>query len=129
MPITSRMIAEKRSGNFHISQSPPGWVTRDYGQESYAGEYVTVEGALSVASVLSAFTILMEDTASLPLITYRRLTRGKERNVNSPYYILLHDMPNPEHTSMVYREFIMGHLLGWGNHFSQKIWDRRGVPA
>jgi len=127
MPITSRMIAEKRSSTFHVSQSPPGWVTRGYGQESYAGEDVTVEGALSVASVLSAFTILMEDTASLPLITYRRLTRGKERDVNSPYYVLLHDMPNPEHTSMVYREFIMGHLLGWGNHFSQKIWDRRGV--
>jgi HK97 family phage portal protein len=69
----------------------------------------------------------MEDTASLPLITYRRLARGKERNPNSPYYVLLHDMPNPEHTSIVYREFIMGHLLGWGNHFSQKIWDNRGV--
>jgi HK97 family phage portal protein len=127
MPLTSRMIAERRSDSFHVSQSPPGWVVRGYGQESYSGETVTVEGALSVASVLSAFTILMEDTASLPLITYRRLTRGKERDVNSPYYILLHDMPNPEHTSMVYREFIMGHLLGWGNHFSQKIWDRRGV--
>lgn len=126
MPLTSRMIVEKRS-TFHVSQSPPGWVVKGYGQESYAGEYVTVEGALSVASVLSAFTILMEDTASLPLITYRRLKRGKERDVNSPYYILLHDMPNPEHTSLVYREFIMGHLLGWGNHYSQKIWDRRGI--
>lgn len=127
MPITPRMISEKRASIFHVSQQPPGYVTRGYGQESYAGEDVTVEGALSVASVLSAFTILMEDTASLPLITYRRLTRGKERDVNSPYYVLLHDMPNPEHSSMVYREFIMGHLLGWGNHFSQKIWDRRGI--
>lgn len=113
--------------SFHVSLSPPGWVVKGYGQESYAGENVTVEGALSVASVLSAFTILMEDTASLPLIVYRRLKRGKERDTSSPYYMLLHDMPNPEHTSMVYREFIMGHLLGWGNHFSQKIWDRRGV--
>lgn len=126
MPLTPAMI-QKRSDTFHVSQSPPGWVVKGYGQESYAGEDVTVEGALSVASVLSAFTILMEDTASLPLITYRRLKRGKERDYESPYYALLHDMPNPEHTSMVYREFIMGHLLGWGNHFSQKIWDRRGV--
>jgi HK97 family phage portal protein len=120
------MILEKRS-TFHVSQQPPGWVVKGYGEESYSGESVTVEGALSVASVLSAFTILMEDTASLPLITYRRIKRGKERDLDSPYYVLLHDMPNPEHTSMVYREFIMGHLLGWGNHFSQKIWDRRGV--
>lgn len=112
---------------FHVSQQPPGWVVQGYGEESYAGEHVTVEGALSVGSVLAAFTILMEDTASLPLITYRRLKRGKERDPNSPYYALLHDNPNPEHTSVVYREFIMGHLLGWGNHYSQKIWDRKGV--
>lgn len=116
-----------RSSSFHVSQQPPGWVVQGYGEESYAGENVTVEGALSVASVLAAFTILMEDTASLPLITYRRLTRGKERAFDSPYYLLLHDAPNPEHTSIVYREFIMGHLLGWGNHYSQKIWDRKGV--
>lgn len=113
--------------SFHISQQPPGWVVNGYGQESYAGEYVTVEGALSVAAVLAAFTILMEDTASLPFITYRRLKRGKERAYESPYYALLHDQPNPEHTSMIYREFIMGHLLGWGNHYSQKIWDRKGI--
>lgn len=112
---------------FHVSQQPPGWVVKGWGEESYAGENVTVEGALSVGSVLAAFTILMEDTASLPLITYRRLKRGKERDPNSPYYVLLHDSPNPEHTSIVYREFIMGHLLGWGNHFSQKIWDRKGT--
>src|SRR5512139_2717077 len=116
-----------RSSTFHVSQTPPGWVVQGYGEESYSGENVTVEGALSVTSVLAGFTILMEDTASLPLITYRRLTRGKERAYDSPMYSLLHDQPNPEHTSLVYREFIMGHLLGWGNHYSQKIWDRRGV--
>ena len=116
-----------RSATFHVSQQPPGWVVQGYGEESFAGENVTVEGALSVTAVLSGFTILMEDTASLPLITYRRLKRGKERAHESPMYALLHDQPNPEHTSMVYREFIMGHLLGWGNHYSQKIWDRNGV--
>ena len=117
----------QRSSTFHVSQEPPGWVIANYGEESYAGENVTVEGALQVTAVLAAFTILMEDTSSLPLITYRRLQRGKERAYESPYYRLLHDEPNPEHTSLVYREFIMGHLLGWGNHYSQKIWDRKGV--
>lgn len=119
-------IFEKRQ-SFHVSQQPPGWVVRGYGEESYAGENVTVEGSLSVTAVMAGFTILMEDTASLPLILFRRLERGKERATTSPYYRLLHDEPNPEHTSMVYREFILGHLLGWGNHYSQKIWDRNGV--
>ncbi|MFZ9151366.1 MAG: phage portal protein, partial [Burkholderiales bacterium] len=43
-----------------------------------------------------------------------------------PYYTLLHDAPNPEHTSMVFRELMMGHLLGWGNFYGQIIWDNRG---
>lgn len=123
MPIN---LTQLRS-TWNVSQQPPGYIVKGYGDESYAGETVTVEGALSVAAVLSAFTILMEDTASLPLMVYKRLERGKERDVNNPMYLLLHDEPNPEHTSMVYREFVMGHLLGWGNHYSQKIWDRRGV--
>lgn len=119
--------SDLRSATFHVSQSPPGWVVQGYGQESYAGEAVTVEGSLSVPSVLSGFTILMEDTSSLPLITYQRLKRGKDRAYDSPYYALFHDQANPEHTSLVYREIIMGHMLGWGNHYSQKIWDRQGV--
>jgi len=125
MPLKPSMIS--RSSTFHVSQEPPGWVVRDYGEDTYAGEDVTVEGALQVTAVLAAFTILMEDTSSLPLITYRRLARGKERAYESPYYRLLHDEPNPEHTSLVYREFVMGHMLGWGNHYSQKIWDRKGI--
>jgi len=97
------------------------------GQESYTGETITVEGALNVTSVLAGFTILMEDIASLPLILYRRLERGKERANRHPYYSLLHDNFNPEHTSMVFREMVTGHMLGWGNFYGQMLWDGRGV--
>lgn len=109
--------------------SPPKWLV-DYlnaGQTSLSGENVSVGTALTVTAVLAGFTILMEDTASLPLITYRRLERGKERATDHPYYRLLHDAPNPEHTSMIFREFIVGHLLGWGNFYGQLIWDSRGI--
>lgn len=94
--------------------------------DTVTGESVTVVGSLSVPAVLGAFTILSEDTASLPLILYRRLERGKERAINNPYYALMHDAPNPEHTSMVFRELMMGHLLGWGNFYAQIIYDSRG---
>lgn len=107
--------------------SPPQWLLDIYSDTSYSGANVTVEGSLSVTAVLAGFSILMEDTASLPLILYRRLDRGKERAPENPYYALMHDAPNPEHTSMVFREFILGHLLGWGNFYAQMIWDRRGV--
>lgn len=117
----------KRSDTFHVSQSPPGHIVRGWGQETYTGEAVTVEGSLSVTAVLAGFTILSEDTASLPLILYRRLKRGKERATDHPYYSLMHDAPNPEHTSMVFREIVTGHLVGWGNFYGQLIWDRKGV--
>lgn len=121
------MLFERRSENFHVSQQPPGWVVRGYGAESYAGEQVTVENALTVPAVLSALTILSQDIASLPLILYRRLPRGKERATDHPLYTLLHDAPNPEMTSVTFRELQIAHILAWGDFFAQKIWDRRGV--
>lgn len=126
MPLSAAMV-QKRSETFHVSQSPPGWVVRGYGEETYAGEAITVEGSLSVTAVLAGFTILAEDTSSLPLLFLHRLKRGKERAVNHRYYALMHDEPNPEHTSMVFREILAGHLVGWGNFYGQLIWDGQGV--
>jgi len=39
---------------------------------------------------------------------------------------LLHDEPNPEMTSFVFRETLMGHLLLWGNAYAQIIRDGSG---
>ena len=119
------MLFEKRSVSL---TSPPDWLVEYLGGgPSYSGENVTVEKSITVPAVMAGFTILAEDTASLPLIIYRRLTRGKERASDHPLYALLHDEPNPEMTSVVFRELIMGHMLGWGNFYAQKIWDGRGV--
>lgn len=121
----ARRLFEQRN----MLTSPPQWLV-DYmsgGESSYSGESVTVTGSLKVTAVMAGFTILCEDTASLPLVVYERKERGKDRALNHPYYFLMHDEPNPEMTSMVFRELIVGHLLGWGNFYAQKIWDRRGV--
>jgi HK97 family phage portal protein len=117
-------LFEKRTADL---ANPPKWLV-DYvnGGDTHTGESVTVERSLTIPGVLAGFSILTEDTASLPLILYRRLARGKERATDLDLYRLMHDEPNPEMTSMVFRELIMGHLLGWGNFFAQKIWDQRG---
>lgn len=127
MPLTASMVYEQRSDTFHVSQQPPGWIVRGYGDDTYAGEPVTIEGSLTVTAVLAGFTILAEDTSSLPLLFLHRLSRGKERATSHRYYALMHDEPNPEHTSMVFREILAGHLVGWGNFYGQLIWDRKGV--
>lgn len=109
--------------------NPPQWLVEylNGGESSYSGESVTVQGSLKVTAVLAGFTVLCEDTSSLPLVVFERMQRGKDRATDHPYYRLMHDEPNPEMTSMVFRELLMGHLMGWGNFFAQKIWDRRGV--
>lgn len=123
--MSLREIIQKRDVSL---TSPPKWLTEYLGVgTSAAGVSVTVPGSLKVTAVLAGFTILCEDTASLPLIMYRRLTRGKERATNHPYYSLLHDTPNAAMTSMSFRELWTAHMLGWGNFYAQMIWDDRGA--
>jgi HK97 family phage portal protein len=94
--------------------------------KSYSEENITVEVSLTVSAVLAAFTILSEDISSLPLLLYARSGRNKFRDTDSAYYRLMHDQPNPEQTSMVFREIMVGHLLAWGNFYGQLIIDKRG---
>lgn len=93
---------------------------------SYSDEEINPEKSLTVSSVLAAFTILSEDLSSLPLLLYSRKGRNKFRAYDSIYYRLMHDQPNPEMSSMVFRELMMGHLLAWGNSYSQIVFDKSG---
>ena len=49
-----------------------------------------------------------------------------ERVPEHPLYFLLHDQPNPEMTSFIFRETLMSHLLIYGNAFAQIIRNGRG---
>ena len=51
---------------------------------------------------------------------------GKEKAVSHSLYRLLHDEPNPEMTSFVFRETLMTHLLLWGNAYAQVIRNGKG---
>ncbi len=44
---------------------------------------------------------------SLPLHLYRYTDKGKERVFDHPLYRILHDEPNEEMTSFVFREVLM----------------------
>ena len=83
--------------------------------------------AMQMTAVYSCVRILSEAVASLPLQFYRYTdTGGKEKAVDHPLYFLLHDEPNPEMTSFVFRETLMTHLLLWGNAYSQIIRNGKG---
>jgi HK97 family phage portal protein len=82
--------------------------------------------AMQTTAVYACVRILSEAVASLLLHVYRYTDTGKERVHNHPLDYLLHDEPNPEMTSFVFRETLMAHLLVFGNAFAQIIRDGYG---
>lgn len=94
---------------------------------STAGKAVTERSAMQMTAVYSCVRILSEAIAGLPLQFYKYTeSGGKEKAVDHPLYFLLHDEPNPEMTSFVFRETLMTHLLLWGNAYAQIIRNGRG---
>ena len=96
------------------------------GSETSAGVEVTPDSSLTYSAVFACVRVIAEDVASLSLLLYRRLARGKERAVEHPLYRLLHDMPNPEMTSQELRETLTGHVALWGNGYAEIERDRGG---
>lgn len=91
-----------------------------------SGKTVNETTAMQTTAVYACVRILAETIASLPLHTYKSKADGKEKARDHPIYYLLSDAPNPEMTSFVFRETLMGHLLLWGNAYAQIIRDGRG---
>ena len=87
-----------------------------------AGKTVTERSALQMTAVYSCVRILAEAVAGLPLHLYRYTDDGgKEKAIDHPLYRILHDEPNSEMSSFVFRETLMTHLLLWGNCYAQII--------
>ncbi len=94
---------------------------------STSGKRVNERSAMQMTAVYSCVRILSEAIASLPLHLYRyNEDGGKEKAIDHPLYFLLHDEPNPEMTSFVFRETLMTHLLLWGNAYAQIIRNGKG---
>lgn len=92
-----------------------------------SGKTVNERTAMQTTAVYSCVRILAESIAGLPVHIYQYIGNGsKEKVVSHPLYSLLHDEPNPEMTSFVFRETLMSHLLLWGNAYAQIIRDGRG---
>lgn len=108
--------------------NPANWLLYALGggTETSAGIKVDEETAMRLTAVYACVRILAESVSSLPLILYRRKGKGKERADDHPLYSIMHDQPNPEMTSMVFRETSMGHLGLWGNSYSGKASNGAG---
>ena len=94
---------------------------------SSSGKSVTERSAMQMTAVYACVRILSEAVAGLPLLFYRYKEDGsKEMAIDTNLYHLLHDEPNPEMSSFVFRETLMTHLLLWGNAYAQIIRNGKG---
>jgi HK97 family phage portal protein len=97
--------------------APPGGMVSG---DLITRQTITDDTAFTADGFLAGIRLIAEDISSLPLILYRRLQPGKERATDHRLYGLLHDAPNAEMTSMVFRETGIGHLYTRGNWFAEK---------
>ena len=92
-----------------------------------SGKFVNERTSMQMTAVYCCVRILSEAVAGLPIHLYRYTdVGGKEKAVDHPLYFLLHDEPNAEMTSFVFRETLMTHLLLWGNAYAQIIRNGKG---
>jgi HK97 family phage portal protein len=122
LPIVSRLFQSRDGPNNSFLGSTYSFF---FGSTT-SGKTVNEITAMQITAVYACVRILSETIASLPLHTYKYTETGKEKAKEHPLYHLLADEPNPEMTSFVFRETLMGHLLLWGNTYAQIIRDGRG---
>lgn len=88
---------------------------------SGSGKSVTAQTAIQLSTVYACVRVISETVASLPLGVYEATNDGNLKAGDHPLYRLIHDEPNAEMTSFVFREVMLAHLLLYGNSYSQII--------
>ena len=93
---------------------------------SGSGKPVNARTAIQVSAVYACVRVIAETVASLPFSVFEQGKTGSQKALDHPLYHILHDEPNPEMTSFVWREAMLTHLLLWGNSYSQIMRAGRG---
>lgn len=116
-----------RSRDHPASDSTNGSAYRFFFGNSTSARRVNERSSMQMTAVYSCVRVLSEAVASLPLHLYKYNGSGnKEKALEHPLYFLLHDEPNAEMISFVFRETLMTHLLLWGNAYAQIIRNGKG---
>lgn len=92
------------------------------GSDSKAGQRVTIETALRVATVLACARVIAEGLAQVPLKLFEESADGRARKPAKDHllYDVLHRKPNPWQTSFEFFETLALHAVLCGSHYSFK---------
>lgn len=78
---------------------------------SESGKAVPLKNAIQISAVYAYVRVIAETVASLPLHVYEATDTGSRKVGEHLLYRLLHDEPNTEMTSFVWRETMLSDLL------------------
>jgi HK97 family phage portal protein len=91
------------------------------GAPAWSGEVVSQDKALNHSVVWACNRIISESVSFLPLSLMQETSKGKFPAVDHPTYQAIQYSPNPEITSMCFRETLTSHCVLGGNAYAQII--------
>lgn len=121
MKLFSKLHSRDRPKNSYQSPS----YSYIFGRSPFAKRRVDDRTAMQHIAVYSCIRVISEAVAQLPLNLYLYTDNGRLKATEHPLFFLLHDAPNSEMTSFVFRETLMAHLLTYGNAYAQIIRNGR----
>ena len=125
--VTDRIIGWLHKRGFLTQQD--SWLARHFYRPVHSGVNVTEFSAMRATAVFSCVRLISGTIASLPFPVYRRLEpRGKQRARDVALYKILHDRPNDEISSYIWRQLSLAHMLLWGNAYSEIEYEQ-GRPV
>lgn len=130
MGFITDLIRESRSSELIKYLKDPSSILPGYqGHITHAGIQVSTEKALGLTAVWACIRLLAWCEASLPLVMYERLEKGKRRATDNPIYKIISKKPNAEQTSFKWREFMSVHQNLYGAGISEIEYDKNGYPV
>jgi HK97 family phage portal protein len=115
---------EKRGGNplenpsVSLGNLGAIWSFISGSEPTASGEVIDETIALQIITVNSCVRLIAEAIASMPLILYKRLPKGREEALDNPLHDLLTIAPNPEMSGPVFWETMVGSMALTGNSYA-----------
>lgn len=118
------------SGSVSDLTNPRKWLLDWAGyRRTQAGVEVNHGSSMGLSTYYACVRCIAEDVSKLPLITYRRMDRGKERVRDHPAYRVLHDQANEDMSAMEFRQLLQYWASSWGNGYAEISPNARGGAA
>lgn len=123
-------------GNALINKRNDNWLSPSndalfgvVSSESSSGISVNADTAMRSTAVFGCVRLISQSIGVLPFNVYRytdNTGKRREKATDHPLYPLLHNLPNPEITSITFRECLQAHGCLRGNSYAEIVRDRLG---